>query len=108
MGFLTTLQVDLPHILCRKDKHNPGHTSHSSMCRLGPTHISELDQTQLPKLSHAAVGSLHLQEELHQAHLLAPEDRGHFAYPPPTWASVRALLAEAEGVKRCGNIGISE
>lgn len=83
----------------------------------GTTHISELDQTQLPKLGHTAVGSLHLQEELHQAHLLAPEDRGHFACPPPTWVFVEALVAAAqsslprevpEGVEHCGNIGITE
>lgn len=74
MGFLTTLQVDLPQVLWGKDKNTPGHVSRSSACQLGTTHISELDQTQLPELGHAAVGSLHLQEELHQVHLLAPED----------------------------------
>lgn len=57
----------------REREAHPRGTSHSSACQLGITHISELDQTQLPKLSHAAVGSFDLQEELHQAHLLTPE-----------------------------------
>ena len=62
MGFLTTLQVDLPQVLWGKHKDTPGDVSYGSACWPRGTYVSELDQTQLPELSHAAVGGLHLQE----------------------------------------------
>lgn len=117
MDFLATLWGHLSQVLWGKDKHTPGHVSNSSAGQPGSTHISELDQPQLPELSHTAVGSLHLQEELPQAHLLAPEDRSHLASCPPTWMALGVLVAAArsslprqgqEGAKLCRNIGVTE
>lgn len=92
-----------------------GNISSDPECLQGTTHISELDQTQLPELSHAAVSSLHLQEELHQAHLLTAEDRGHFGWPPPAQMSPGASAAAwsssprevLEGAEHCRNTGIA-
>lgn len=41
------------------------------------THISELDEAHFPELADAVVCWSRLQEELCQAHLLAPEARAH-------------------------------
>lgn len=40
-------------------------------------YVSELDHAQLPQLTDAAVGSLGLQEELGQSHLLTAEQLPH-------------------------------
>lgn len=47
--------------------------------RQASTHISELHQAQLSQLTDAVVGRAGLEEELHQAHLLAAEHGAHFS-----------------------------
>lgn len=49
-----------------------------------PTYISELDHAQFPKLTDAAVGSLWLQKELGQGHLLTSEQLPHDENHTPT------------------------
>lgn len=94
-----------------------GHISNSSACQPGTTHVSELHQPQLPELSHAAVGSLHLQEELHQAHLLTPEDGGHLSRSSLAWKALEIPVVAArsslskqlqEGARLCRNIEVTE
>jgi hypothetical protein len=43
----------------------------------GDTHVSELDQALLAQGAEALVGRARLQEELRQAHALAPEQGAH-------------------------------
>lgn len=63
----------------------------------GDTHVSELDQALLAQGAEALVGRARLQEELRQAHSLAPEQRPHGGQPAPRGARRTAATPGSAG-----------
>lgn len=70
----------------------------------GDTHVSELDQALLAQGAEALVGRARLQEELRQAHGLAPEQGPHAGRPAPRRGpkAAAAPRARARTVSRGG------
>lgn len=61
----------------RRDERIKERVSERIKC-YSSSHISELDQSELPEFTEALISRAGLQEQLGQTHLLAPKQRAHF------------------------------